>query len=117
MTYPALLMLGIGMLAAVDFHRLGGDRAGGSARWLQLGPFRFQPAELARMALIVYLAYSMSKKDELLRDFYVGFLPHLLVLGVLILLLMAQPDFGSVVIFAVLDLDHAFCRWMPSQAI
>ncbi len=110
-TYPALL-IGIGMLAAVVFTGWG-VTVGGSARWLQLGPFRFQPAELARMALIVYLAYSMSKKDELLRDFYVGFLPHLLVLGVLILLLMAQPDFGSVVIFAVLTWTMLFvggCR-------
>ena len=100
LTYPALL-LGIGMLLAVVFTGWG-VTAGGSARWLQIGPLRFQPAELARMALVVYLAYSMSKKDELLRDFYVGFLPHMLVLMLLILLLMAQPDFGSVVIFAAL---------------
>ena len=100
LTYPTLL-LGIGMLAAVIFTGWGVS-AGGSARWLQVGPIRFQPAELARMALVIYLAYSMSKKDELLRDFYVGFLPHLLVLGVLVLLLSFQPDFGSVVIFAAL---------------
>jgi cell division protein FtsW len=100
LTYPALLA-GIAMLIAVVFTGWG-VTAGGSARWLQIGSLRFQPAELARMALVVYLAYSMSKKDELLRDFYVGFLPHLLVLGMFILLLMAQPDFGSVVIFAVL---------------
>jgi len=100
LTYPVLL-LGIGMLLAVIFSGWGVS-AGGSARWLQFGPLRFQPAELARMALVIYLAYSMSKKDELLRDFYVGFLPHLIVLGVLLLLLMAQPDFGSVVIFAAL---------------
>lgn len=100
LTYPALL-LGIGMLVAVIFSGWG-VTAGGSARWLQFGPLRFQPAELVRMALVIYLAYSMSKKDELLRDFYVGFLPHLLVLGVLVLLLSIQPDFGSVVIFAAL---------------
>ena len=100
LTYPVLL-LGIGMLVAVIFSGWGVS-AGGSTRWLQFGPLRFQPAELARMALVIYLAYSMSKKDELLRDFYVGFLPHLIVLGVLLLLLMAQPDFGSVVIFAAL---------------
>ena len=100
LTYPALV-LGIGMLVAVIFTGWGVS-AGGSARWLQFGPLRFQPAELARMALVIYLAYSMSKKDELLRDFYVGFLPHLLVLGVLVLLLSVQPDFGSVVIFAAL---------------
>jgi cell division protein FtsW len=100
LTYPALL-LGILMLVAVVFTGWG-VTAGGSSRWLQIGPLRFQPSEMARMALVIYLAYSMSKKDELLRDFYVGFLPHMLVLGILLLLLMAQPDFGSMVIFATL---------------
>lgn len=100
LTYPALLTA-IGMLAAVAFSEWG-VTAGGSARWLQLGPIRFQPSELARLALVIYMAYSMSKKDELLRDFYVGFLPHMLVLGILTALLLVQPDFGSVVIFALL---------------
>jgi cell division protein FtsW len=100
LTYPALVVTLL-MLVAVAFTGWG-VTAGGSARWLQLGPLRFQPSELARMALVVYLAYSMSKKDELLRDFYVGFLPHILVLGLLTMLLMVQPDFGSVVIFCVL---------------
>jgi cell division protein FtsW len=44
----------------------------------------------------------MSKKGDLLRDFYVGFLPHFLVLGLFTVLLLVQPDFGSVVIFACL---------------
>jgi cell division protein FtsW len=75
-----------------------GVTAGGSARWLQLGPVQFQPSELARLALVIYMAYSISKKGEMLRDFYVGFLPHFLVLGLFTALLLVQPDFGSIVI-------------------
>ncbi len=100
LTYPALAAA-LAMLLAVVLTGFG-VTAGGSARWLQIGPLRFQPSELARMALVIYLAYSMSKKDELLRDFTVGFLPHLMVLGLFTVLLLAQPDFGSVVIFALL---------------
>jgi cell division protein FtsW len=100
LAYPALLAA-IMMLTAVAFTGWGVS-AGGSARWLQIGPVRFQPSELARLALVIYLAYSMSKKDELLRDFYVGFLPHVLILGLFTALLLVQPDFGSVVIFAAL---------------
>ena len=100
LTYPVLLAC-ILMLLAVIFTKWGVS-AGGSARWLQIGPLRFQPAELARMALIVYLAYSMSKKGERLREFKVGFLPHVLVLLMFLLLLKAQPDFGSMVVFAAL---------------
>jgi cell division protein FtsW len=100
LVYPALVAV-IVMLVAVVFTGLG-VTAGGSARWLQLGPVRFQPSELARLALVIYMAYSMSKKGELLRDFYVGFLPHFLVLGLFTALLLVQPDFGSIVIFAAL---------------
>ena len=100
LTYPALAAAMV-MLLAVAFTGLG-VTAGGSARWLQVGPVRFQPSELARMALVIYLAYSMSKKDELLRDFSVGFLPHMIVLGLFTILLLIQPDFGSVVIFGLL---------------
>ena len=100
LTYPALIAT-ILMLVAVVFSGLG-VTAGGSARWLQIGPLRFQPSEVARLTLVFYLAYSMSKKEELLREFYVGFVPHMLVLGVFAVLLMAQPDFGSVVIFCLI---------------
>jgi cell division protein FtsW len=100
LVYPALVAA-IAMLVAVVFTGLG-VTAGGSARWLQLGPVQFQPSELARLALVIYLAYSISKKGEMLRDFYVGFLPHFMVLGLFTALLLVQPDFGSIVIYAAL---------------
>ena len=100
LTYPALVAAA-GMLLAVVLTDWG-VAAGGSSRWLQIGPLRFQPSEVARLALVVYLAYSMSKKGELLRDFYVGFVPHMLVLGIFGALLLVQPDFGSMAIFALL---------------
>lgn len=100
LTYPGLAV-GILLLAAVCFSGWGVS-AGGASRWLQIGPLQFQPSELARLALVIYMAYSMSKKGEQLRDFYVGFMPHFMVLAVFTALLLAQPDFGSVVIFAAL---------------
>jgi cell division protein FtsW len=71
---------------------------GGATRWLRIGNFSFQPSEFARFSLIIYLAYSMSKKQDDLKDFYIGFLPHILVLGIFAVLILLQPDFGSVVI-------------------
>lgn len=100
LTYPALA-IGILLLGAAAFSGWGVS-AGGASRWLQIGSLRFQPSELARLALVIYMAYSMSKKGAMLRDFYVGFMPHWMVLGVFAALLMIQPDFGSVVIFAAL---------------
>jgi cell division protein FtsW len=100
LAYP-LLIAAVVALAAIPLSGLG-YAAGGSARWLRLGPLTFQPSELARFALIVYLAYSISKKEERIEEFAVGFLPHVLVLGMLSALILIQPDFGSVVILAAL---------------
>lgn len=79
-----------------------GIKAGGATRWLKFGSISFQPAEFARFAMVVYMAYSMSKKDYKLETFSVGFVPHVLILLLFTLLIMLQPDFGTVVIlFAI----------------
>jgi len=96
LTYP-FLILAIFFLVAIKLFGLGYS-AGGSMRWLRIGSLTFQPSEFARFALIIYLAYSMDKKKENIKDFSVGFLPHVLVLGIFTTLILMQPDFGGVVI-------------------
>jgi cell division protein FtsW len=100
LAYP-LLAIALVLLAAVLLSPLG-VTAGGSSRWLRLGPLRFQPSEFARFALIVYLAYSLEKKADRIKDFSIGFMPHVVVLGVVAVLILKQPDFGSAVILAAL---------------
>ncbi|MBI9084802.1 MAG: putative lipid II flippase FtsW [Desulfobacterales bacterium] len=96
-----LLAMALALLGAIQFSELGLS-AGGSARWLRVGLFSFQPSEFARFALIIYLAYSLSAKIERIQDFYIGFVPHVLVLGILTALICLQPDFGSAVILWML---------------
>lgn len=67
-------------------------------RWFSIAGMSFQPAEVAKIAIVTYLAYSMSKKGEKIKNFSVGFIPHLVVVGVTTALLMKQPDFGSTII-------------------
>jgi cell division protein FtsW len=100
LTYP-LLILALISLAAILVTGLGYS-AGGAKRWFRLGNFSFQPSEFARFALIIYLAYSMNKKKDVLKNFYVGFLPHIMMLFMFTVLIIFQPDFGSVVILGVL---------------
>ncbi len=69
----------------------------GTRRWLRLGPVSFQPAELAKLALVVYLAAHLARAGEALADFRRGLLPPLAVTGVLALLVLAQPDLGNCV--------------------
>lgn len=100
LTYP-LLILALLSLLAIRLTEFGYS-GGGSARWLHFGAFTFQPSEFAHLALIIYLAYSVQKKMEHLKNFSVGILPHLIVFGVFAGLVILQPDFGSVVIFGAL---------------
>jgi cell division protein FtsW len=100
LAYP-LLAIGVLLLAAVLVSPLG-VTAGGSSRWLGIGPLRFQPSEFARFALIVYLAYSLEKKADRIKEFSIGFVPHVVVLGLVAGLILKQPDFGSAAILAVL---------------
>ncbi len=88
-------------LGAVYINGIGVS-ANGATRWLRIGGVSFQPSVLAEYALIVYLAYSLNKKKEYLDDFSVGFLPHVFVLGALAVLILTQPDFGSVVVFGLI---------------
>jgi cell division protein FtsW len=79
-----------------------GHQAGGAARWIALGPIHVQPAEVAKVALIIWLADSLSEKDKRIGSFWVGFFPHVLMASSLIALCMAQPDFGSGVMMMLL---------------
>lgn len=98
-TYPVLLVAVLLMLAVA----LGmGRSAGGATRWLAVGPVNVQPAELAKLAMIMWLAHSLAKKAHRVRTFSIGFLPHVIVAGLLMLLCLAQPDFGSAVMIGLL---------------
>ena len=79
-----------------------GYRVGGARRWLRFGPLSLQPAEFAKLALIIYISYSLAKKKERVQEFFVGYLPHLLVTAAFVGLVVMQPDLGSAVTFSVL---------------
>ena len=73
------------------------QRIHGSSRWLALGEFSFQPSELLKIALMIYIAYFLSKKEDHLHSFTKGFLPFLCIIGVSAIVLLKQPDFGMAI--------------------
>lgn len=105
LTYPVLL--GVGVLLLMCVVGLG-HTGGGATRWLSVGPVHVQPAEMAKLALVTWLAYSLAKKAERVKTFTVGFLPHLIVAGVFMLLCIKQPDFGSAVVLLLLTFTMLF---------
>ncbi len=105
LTYPVLG--GVGVLLTMCVVGLG-HSGGGATRWLSVGPVHVQPAEMAKLALVTWLAYSLAKKAEKVKTFTVGFLPHLLVAGIFMFLCMKQPDFGSAVVLLLLTFTMLF---------
>jgi cell division protein FtsW len=100
LAYP-LLVLGLITLAVVLIPGVG-TSAGGARRWIRVPGASLQPAEVAKLAFVIYLAYSLSKKREKVRVFSIGFLPHCMVALFMIALVMLEPDFGSAVAIALL---------------
>ena len=102
-TYP-LLLASIALLGLALFA----PARNGASRWIPLGPLTFQPVEIAKLGLVTYLAYSLGRKAELVKTFTVGFVPHLVVCGVMMVLLLKQPDLGSSIVIGATTLGMLF---------
>jgi cell division protein FtsW len=100
LSYP-LLGLTLLVLVLVLIPGIGVTR-GGARRWLMLPGFAFQPAEMAKLALVLYLAHSMARKADKIKTFSLGVLPHLIVGAVFLAALLLEPDFGTALILGVL---------------
>jgi len=99
-TYPLLglvtLLLVLVMVPGI------GVTMGGATRWLPMGPVFLQPSELAKLAVLLYLAYSLEKKQSHIGTFSVGILPHLLFVGLVLALILIEPDFGTTMTLAAI---------------
>jgi cell division protein FtsW len=96
--HPAIVfsLLGITliMLIAVFFF----DRSHNTHRWIRLGPLSFQPSELAKPALILFLAYWLEKRADAMNDWRQKLLPAAIPAVACSLLILAQPDLGTSVV-------------------
>lgn len=90
---PAIILaLGILLLTFVPFLRL---TAGGASRWLNLGGISFQPSELVKLLVIIYVAHVVDRRKGIMHDLYKGLLPTVGVVGFVALFILVQPDLGT----------------------
>ncbi|NIG87433.1 cell division protein FtsW [Serratia symbiotica] len=85
-----------------------GSSVNGASRWIALGPLRIQPAELSKLSLFCYLASYLVRKVEEVRSNFWGFCKPMGVMVVLAVLLLAQPDLGTVVVLFITTLAMLF---------
>lgn len=100
LVYP-ILLLTLLMVGAVFVPGVG-RTIGGANRWIHLGPITFQPSEAAKLAMIIFLAYSLEKKAKFIKSFGVGFLSHMLFMGVVAGCILYQRDLGAATTIAVI---------------
>jgi len=95
----ALLIISIVLLFIVLII---GKSVNGAARWIPLGLFNLQPAEVAKLSLFIFMSGYLVRKQEAVREkFFDGFLKPIMVFALLAILLLLQPDLGTVVVMLV----------------
>lgn len=100
LSYP-ILMVCAGLMILVFVPGIG-RTVGGNTSWLRFAGLSLQPSEIVKLGLVVYLAYSMAKKVEVMASFTVGVLPHLIVGGLFVGMTLLQRDLGMAAILSLL---------------
>jgi len=109
-----MLALGAAVLALVAVLIPGvGMSAGGAQRWINLGFGQFQPAELAKLLFVFFMAATLTIRADRLESFNKGFLPLLIITTFFMFLLILQPDFGSAMSILALSLALWFIGQVP----
>jgi cell division protein FtsW len=109
------LLFSLLLLIAVFIPGLG-NKAGGASRWLRVG-ITLQPVELAKITLILYMAHSLTKKQGKVKNFKLGILPYMIVVGGILVLLLLQPDLGSAMTLVAVAAAMLFVAGMRYQHI
>lgn len=94
-----LLFLSIFLLIVV---LVAGKSVNGASRWIPLGLFNLQPAEVAKLSLFIFMSgYLVRKSEEVRSSFFGGFIKPIIVFATLASLLLLQPDLGTVIVMLV----------------
>ncbi len=96
-----MLVASILVLIAVFIPHVGVEH-GGARRWIDIGPIQIQPSDFLKFSVIVYLAALFEKKGREVRDLTSGLLPFLALLGLMGILIMAQPDMGTLIVIIMI---------------
>ncbi len=99
---PLVMLATLLALAAVLIPGLGVEQ-NGAQRWIALGPLPpLQPSEFAKLALLIYMAAWLASKGEVVKDFSLGVVPFVGIVGLVAALIMLEPDLGTTIMIAVI---------------
>jgi cell division protein FtsW len=104
---PLILLIGIMLLIAVLIPGIGKE-INGSARWISMGSFNLQVSELVKLSMVIYLAGYLVRQNDNLRGTFKGFAFPMIVLTIVAILLLLEPDLGAAVVISVTTLGMLF---------
>jgi len=104
---PYLLLAGIVLLALVLLPGLGAQ-VNGSTRWIRLGAFNLQPSEFMKLFVLMYVAGYLVRRQDELKNFTQGILMISVVVAIVGVLMLRQPDLGTVVVICLTVLTMLF---------
>ncbi len=101
--WPALgITLLLLLIPLLPFTRSIAPTLNGARRWIDVGPVNFQPSEIARIVVVIWCAMLASKKGQQVREFKKGVLPFIVVLGLVSLLILLEPNLSMATLVAML---------------
>ena len=103
LSWPLLLTtLGLLLVPLLPFTLSISPPVNGARRWIDIGPINFQPSELARLVVVIWCAMLASKKGQQVREFKKGVLPFMLILGLVSVLILLEPNLSMATLVALL---------------
>lgn len=96
----SLVLLGIFLLVIVMVPGIGRS-VNGSSRWIGFGPFGMQVSEFVKLAVVLYLASYLVRRNQEVQTNILGFIKPMILLGIIGILLLLEPDFGATVVIMV----------------
>ena len=103
------VLLGISILSLILVLLPGiGREVGGARRWIKVGILGFQPSEFAGLFLVIYLADVLERKQVYIKKFFYGFIPPVFISGIVVFLVLLQPDMGIAVTLLAVSLTMIF---------
>lgn len=102
-----MFIAGVALLILVFIPGIG-SKIYGASRWIQVGAFSFQPSEMLKLSLIIYLAAWLESRGERLKDFFEGLVPFLTIIAIVSFLLVKQPDVGTLGVIILIAISVFF---------
>jgi cell division protein FtsW len=109
------LLLGTMFLLALSLIPGIGHHINGSTRWIGYGPLSLQVSELTKLAVVIFIAGYLVRRHVEIRSEWSGFIKPVLILGVMAVLLLREPDFGAAVVVVITALGMMFLGGMRLQ--